>query len=114
MFSSVLCSEHLQLFPPVWFTAESRITSLDDSLVQISDIIANFPLHFLLSEHRACVKAMVLQSHGAHSPILAEAADPLPPGPGRAPGPAEEAGGGETDSGSCFSQGCEMWQIAGL
>lgn len=72
MFSSILCGEHLHLFPPVWFTAESRITTLDDSLVQTSYIIANFPLHFLLSEQRACVKAMVLQSDGAHSPILAQ------------------------------------------
>lgn len=75
-------------FPPIWFVFESRITSLDDSLVQTSNIMANFPLHFLLSKHRACVKAVVLQSDGARSSLLAQ----RPPTP-CLPGLAEHQGG---------------------
>lgn len=73
VFSSKLCTEHPQPFLIVTGSClRVKLPSLDDFLVQISYIIANFPLRFLSSKHRVCVKAVVLRCHWARSAILAQ------------------------------------------
>lgn len=75
------CCEHLQLLT-VWSILRTEVPSLDDSLFQISYIMANFPLRVVLSKHSVSVKAVLLSYYQAYSLILPQ----RPPSPALEPG----------------------------